>query len=95
MGGEFAIDTDFVHWFKGYGPIALGGPCSHDCKHRSMSNIAWGPDKAHYTLNECNDCGCRAWDAVYLPDGSLKPKSLRPQSDLDWMEPLAQQGEPG
>ncbi len=61
MGGEVVIDTDFVHWFKGYDPKPIIGPCPHDCKHRGISDIAWGPDLDHYTLDECTDCGCRAW----------------------------------
>lgn len=57
-----------VHWFKGYGPTATVGPCPHNCEHRALTNIAWGPDYEHYTLNECDDvCAgrCRGWQAEY------------------------------
>lgn len=82
MGGEFSIDTDFVHWFAGYGPKTVVGPCPHDCRHMSITNIAWGPDQEHYTLNDCSDCGCRAWMPVEVVAG--KPRNLWDRAV--WME---------
>ena len=26
-----------------------------------LSTIGWGPNLAHYELNHCDICGCRAW----------------------------------
>lgn len=56
-----------VTWFAGHtsGPIA--GPCPHlHCPHNLGRVIAWGPDLAHYTLEQCDvpaGCNghCRAW----------------------------------
>lgn len=63
-----------VHWFSGYGPAQILGPCPHtECAHNALSDIAWGPDFEHYTLVTCdvaNGCNgyCRAWAAEH-PQG--------------------------
>lgn len=57
-----------VHWFAGYGSLPIIGDCQHPCDHRILTNIAWGPDYEHYTLNTCDDvCAsrCRGWLAEY------------------------------
>lgn len=56
-----------ISWFSGYGPAPVIGPCPHTtCPHNMGGNIAWGPDMAHYTLDQCDvadGCNghCRAW----------------------------------
>jgi hypothetical protein len=85
MGGELSIDTEFIEWFKGYGPLPVVGTCPHDCQHRNLANIAWGPDLDHYTLDECRDCGCRAWIPVIRnPKNPTKPLALCDRAR--WME---------
>ncbi|MGW5387188.1 hypothetical protein [Nocardia sp. NPDC003963] len=54
-----------VRWFKGYGP-ANHGPFTGHCPHQIGADcwlvpIAWGWDFRHYTLDECQKCGARAW----------------------------------
>jgi len=68
-----------VTWFKGYGPADVLGPCPHDCDHRALSSIAWGPDFERYTLNVCDvDDGCagrcRGWAAEYPAPFTAGPK---------------------
>src|SRR5687768_11072113 len=81
MGGEVIIDTDFVHWFVGHGPAKIVGPCPHDCDHWGAANIAWGPDLAHYTLDECCECRCRAWSQAKPP----KRTAINRHS-MEWMQ---------
>jgi hypothetical protein len=54
-----------LHWFSGYGPLAVLGECPHAaCRHTGTSVIAWGPDLARYELVQCDldcDSSCRAW----------------------------------
>lgn len=56
-----------LHWFKGYGPLPVIGPCPHhQCRHNAQSTIAWGPDKLRYELVACDvdehcNGSCRAW----------------------------------
>ena len=55
------------HWFSGYRPLPVLGPCPHtECTHHAQSVIAWGPDHVRYELVECevdDHCAgqCRAW----------------------------------
>ena len=55
------------HWFHGYGPREVIGPCPHlACPHNAQSVVAWGPDMTRYELMDCDvDDGCagncRAW----------------------------------
>lgn len=56
-----------LHWFSGYGPREVLGPCPHAaCPHNAQSVVAWGPDATRYELMDCDvDDGCagncRAW----------------------------------
>ena len=50
-----------MHWVTGHGPQPVTGPCTHDCTHTHSTWIAYGPDLEHYTLNQCDQCACRAW----------------------------------
>jgi hypothetical protein len=73
------------HWFSGYGPSLVVGPCPHgDCKHWGKSVIAWGPDYQRYELVTCDDdegCNgyCRAWS-----DGQGRISS--PWLQVEWSE---------
>ncbi len=89
MGGEYQIDLgpgEIIHWFVGYGPGEVVGECRHVCDHRSLANIAWGPDAEHYTLDECHDSGCRgrcrAWIPVDVVNGKPRPRF----SEARWLE---------
>jgi hypothetical protein len=65
MGHDTQVEVEDIHWFHGYGPVELSGEeCAHDCAHRGLSVIAWGPSLVHYELVECTDCRCRAWEAA-------------------------------
>lgn len=61
MGSYFSIDVAELHMFSGREWWELGDLCAHDCPHHSIAVIGWGPDVAHYELEECRDCGCRGW----------------------------------
>lgn len=56
-----------LHWFRGYGPAQIIGPCPHaGCRHHAQSVIAHGPDLTRYELVVCEvdaECAgqCRAW----------------------------------
>jgi hypothetical protein len=56
-----------IHWFRGYGPSTVLGPCPHPtCPHNAQSVIGWGPSYERYELVQCDipehcDGGCRAW----------------------------------
>jgi hypothetical protein len=63
-----------IHWFKGYEPGRVAGPCVHaECSHLGQGVIAWGPSMERYELVTCGsidaadesprDCAsrCRAW----------------------------------
>lgn len=54
-----------IRWYRSSGPVPLGGPCPHDCQHFGLTEIGWGPDFEHYTLNHCDGCGCRGWMAEF------------------------------
>lgn len=55
------------HWFSGYGPRQVIGPCPHgNCPHNAISTVAWGPDATRYELVDCDvadacEGNCRAW----------------------------------
>lgn len=61
MGREFHIEVDGVEMFSGYDWVDLGDECTHECEHRSLSVIAWGPTRSLYELIRCDDCMCRSW----------------------------------
>lgn len=63
-----------IHWFSGYGPADVLGPCPHAaCQHLGQGTVAWGPSYERYELVDCgsldpaeesnSDCAstCRAW----------------------------------
>lgn len=54
-----------VHWWRGYGLANHGvytGPCPHHVDADSwLRPVAWGWDFKHYTLDQCQKCGARAW----------------------------------
>ena len=49
------------HWFKGYGPKQIKGTYAGYCNHQKRTVVAHGPDLRHFTLDECEECYCRAW----------------------------------
>lgn len=63
------VVAEGIHWFSGYGPVPIVGPCPHDCDHKwGCSVIAWGYDRQHYELITCDrpdTCAgrCRGWQA--------------------------------
>lgn len=65
------------HFFSGYGPARVKGPCPHTgCPHHGVSVIAWGPDYEHYELLVCEvneGCAgrCRGWKAEFPYPESL------------------------
>jgi hypothetical protein len=61
MGAWFSIDVDALKMFAGYDWWDLGDLCAHGCEHRSTKVVGWGTTVAQYELEECCDCGCRAW----------------------------------
>lgn len=70
MSHATSVEVEDIHWFKGYGPVALaGGECDHGCEHRSTRVIAWGPSLLHYELVQCGDCMCRAWESALPGSG--------------------------
>ncbi len=74
MGHEFNIEVSTVEMFAGEQWIDLVEPCDHRCRHNALSVVAWGPDLAHYELNACDDCGCRAWrDGRYYQHRQTDP----------------------
>jgi hypothetical protein len=86
MGSEFHIEVDAVDMFAGHDWIDLGDECGHDCTHNAMSVVGWGPDVAHYELNECDLCGCRAWlDGRYYQERHRDPaKAAFWWRQMDW-----------
>lgn len=61
MSAHFSIDVTELHMFSGCDWWELGAPCTHGCEHRSTKVVGWGPNVSTYELEECSDCGCRAW----------------------------------
>ena len=67
-----------VHWFHGFAPAPVIGPCPHTtCKHFGQTVIAWGPDYERYELVKCDDtdgCNgtCRSWWSDH-PPGETQP----------------------
>lgn len=89
MGHEFQIEVDSVEMFAGYEWLDLGERCDHDCPHKSQSVVAWGPDIAHYELNKCDRCGCRAWlDGRYWQERQRDPeKAMFWHGQQEWRKP--------
>jgi hypothetical protein len=59
-----------MSWFPGYTDLPELGPCPHQCAHEHCRAVAYGPDYAHYVLDECQDphgCNgtCRQWVGEY------------------------------
>jgi hypothetical protein len=71
MGAIHLDHPGDFHWFHGYGPRKVIGPCPHKgCPHNATSVVAWGPDTARYELVDCDvgdGCAgnCRAWVNSY------------------------------
>lgn len=83
------------HWFSGYGPLPVTGPCPHtDCPHNATITIAYGPDFEHYELIICDvDAGCngrcRGWTREYPVGYAYEhkvPRVLWPDQHLGWLE---------
>lgn len=74
------------HWFSGYGPAEVIGPCPHTtCKHWGQSVIAYGPDLDHYELVTCDDSdGCRGYCRAWV-DGQGRVDD-RDQVSTPWLE---------
>lgn len=74
MAGTMVDIPGRIRFFSGHGPAPVLGICPHRlCAHRSLTVIAWGPDRAHYELVRCDDrdgCAgrCRGWHDV--PEGA-------------------------
>lgn len=88
MGAHFSIDVSELHMFAGYEWADFGAPCGHGCEHRSIKVVGWGPNVATYELEECCDCGCRAWR-----DGRWAQERQRTEGDsgfwnarMEWFE---------
>ena len=44
-----------VTWAPGYGAVELVGPCDHDCEHRLLAVVAWGPGGEHAQMVVCRE----------------------------------------
>lgn len=91
MGVHNALDVPGgVRFFHGHGPAPVLGPCPHDCEHRHLSVIAWGPDWQRYELIQCDmvcDGQCRGWKIVeHWQDRGRIERWM--QVDLDQHRPL-------
>lgn len=94
MSGAHLDHPGEVHWFHGYGPLPVVGPCPHtNCPHNGTSVIAWGPDYEHYELVTCDvdaeDGGCaeqcRGWWTEY-PIGEANQRGIpRYQPPREWL----------
>ncbi len=90
MSHEFQIDVTEIHMFAGETWMDLDERCNHDCPHRALSTIGWGPNRAHYELNHCDICGCRAWrDGRYYIARQSDPSTAQFWLDQqDWRTPI-------
>lgn len=89
MGAWFSIDVDELHMFAGHIWRELGAPCDHGCEHRSTAVIGWGPDVAHYELEECRDCWCRAWqDGRWTQERQRGGNSGFWYGRMEWRKPV-------
>ncbi|WP_041559958.1 hypothetical protein [Nocardia farcinica] len=67
MAEPHVDNTEHGHitWWKGFGPANYGpytGTCPHHVDADSwLRPVAWGWDFKHYTLDQCQRCGARAW----------------------------------